>query len=836
MAFPYRVEVVDGVAWYLDTTRLCRSDGTNGGTACFDIPAKDYSTADRGFVLNGKFYTVILEPGRQTLYAFDGRTGPQPVIEFAPGEISPREFRKSVATNGTYLFYPRPRTFGGIELMRTDATGAGATVVTTLLTDQVDMVFGIGNSVFMWARNTDHWHGTGARLWASDGTEEGTDFIGGADAFRLIPLGRLALFHRNGRLWRTDGTTAGTFALSGTIQGEVGIAGDSAFFTSNGAVWRTDGTTTTALRTVTFQPFHTGMASSRILLLQRENNLLHVWSASTTAGALARIRTIRVEPRSNAPTVGYAGGLAYLFVSTPDGPELWRTDGTAPGTFIVSTESFSTSAVAELRGKLFYFADDRVHGLEPWISDGTRDGTHMVANIDPEGSVRGVVTDATSGQPIAGAIVETFLYSRISTITASDGSYTLAGLRPTWNDPVHVRATGYVADWVSFSVKANEQTVEDVALQRGSRITGKVVDASGAPLAGIDVTLTFNGDTRRTTTSAIGRYELDGVDPRWDWTLVIGARDYASFVEPAPVRLTPGETREIDVTLQRLGRLRIHLVSASTQEPLRSTFGTLSFYTSTSRTLEAWASVSERNPVVEIALPDGTYHVLGSLYHHAPTWFPRTECLDACVTGRAGGRGTALQVTAGTTREVDFVVRPLRGQIYGVVIDAVSGAHVAVGNVRVRDEQGSSHRAIRPRANDGSFETGPFLTAGTYTISFDENWYEEYGYLSIPHPPVHVGEGDVVRVELRVTRGATIRGRVTDAVTGKPIPSVILRATPSNRQGWTDANGSYTIIGLATGTYQLVAERAPYKPEAVEVPVTVTAGDKTIVHIVMRQP
>jgi ELWxxDGT repeat protein len=70
------------------------------------------------------------------------------------------------------------------------------------------------------------------------------------------------------------------------------------------------------------------------------------------------------------------------------GTELWRSDGTAPGTFLVKdilpgAASSYPLFRAKLGGSLLLFADDGVTGSEPWLSDGTLAGTVPVKDINP---------------------------------------------------------------------------------------------------------------------------------------------------------------------------------------------------------------------------------------------------------------------------------------------------------------------------------------------------------------------------------------------------------------------------------------------------------------------
>ena len=80
-----------------------------------------------------------------------------------------------------------------------------------------------------------------------------------------------------------------------------------------------------------------------------------------------------------------------LYFSANDGKhgyELWRSDGTARGTRMVKdinpgAEWSALSGITAVNRIIYFTADDGVHGAELWRSDGTARGTRMVKDISP---------------------------------------------------------------------------------------------------------------------------------------------------------------------------------------------------------------------------------------------------------------------------------------------------------------------------------------------------------------------------------------------------------------------------------------------------------------------
>jgi ELWxxDGT repeat protein len=154
---------------------------------------------------------------------------------------------------------------------------------------------------------------------------------------------------------------------------------------------------------------------------------------SSGAQLLRDINTSVVQASSSPRQVTMMGDTAF-FVAEDDthGAELWRSDGTDAGTFLLSDirpgpDSSWPEDFIVANGVLYFSADDGVNGRELWRSDGSQSGTYMLADIAP-GSGSGFVgtTVTTTGGVYFSSTSVTSLYPIVASgpfiyFIASDG-------------------------------------------------------------------------------------------------------------------------------------------------------------------------------------------------------------------------------------------------------------------------------------------------------------------------------------------------------------------------------------------------------------------------------
>jgi uncharacterized repeat protein (TIGR01451 family) len=340
---------------------------------------------------------------------------------------NPREFFE----HDGLVYFEAQEAQHGVELWRTDGTPAGTTRLEDLNPGAARSFaesFASLGSQLLFVAQTDS---TGAEAWSTDGSVGGARLVtdlevgpGSGAWWYPVELGGAVYFAgqdavRGEELFRTDGTAGGTALVKDVRPGPdssfigfmVNLGGVLVFDADDGSngfeLWRSDGTSggTTLLKDV--EP---GPAGARIdypeklggvlyLPLEDDASGLELWRIDGTEAGTMRVADIEPGPGGSAPGSGFwgeewngiaaLGGVLYFAATTTSqGRELWRSDGTQAGTWIVkdivpgSAGSEPDEPVA-VGSEIFFRACTPAEGCELWKSDGTEAGTTLVADIEP---------------------------------------------------------------------------------------------------------------------------------------------------------------------------------------------------------------------------------------------------------------------------------------------------------------------------------------------------------------------------------------------------------------------------------------------------------------------
>jgi protocatechuate 3,4-dioxygenase beta subunit len=474
-------------------------------------------------------------------------------------------------------------------------------------------------------------------------------------------------------------------------------------------------------------------------------------------------------------------------------------------------------------------------------------------------SLAGRVVDE-EGRPIEGArvlvsrggenVFRSFmrlLEAEPSVRTGRDGSFRATRLAPGESQRVDVSHDDYedrALGGISLVAGATRSGLT-VVLRRGLSVRGVVKDEEGRPLAGVEVTLSSARTVRssrggvqmafvgpgsqvRRETGADGRFEFRGLKAG-DYTISARRPGFSrAAVDPVDVR----EARcaePLELVLKP---------GATISGVLRDKVGTGA---------AGWF-VSARGAGQGSGPPFGP----GAIRSEEPTGADGVFFLDGLTTGEAydlqvmgpAGLGPRRAGVVAPAEGLELTVTGA-GQIRGRVVEAESGRAVPDFQLRYEpDAQGGMRFFMRTgpgggrgpyeklsfHAEDGSFVLED-VPAGRWTVEAFAPGYQA-GSVSA----VTVGEGDAAEgVEVRLSKGGVVSGRVLEARTGRPILDATVRAELSGggprtgmirvggegeeNEAATDAEGRYEIAGLAPGTWVLTASHPDWSEATASVEV-----------------
>ncbi|GGB96142.1 hypothetical protein GCM10011325_24320 [Dyadobacter sediminis] len=385
--------------------KLWQSDGTASGTKVLaDMPASRLLAVQGTLYFNGNAGSG-LELFKSTMVT----GGTSQVTDIAKPESIPLGFTE---INGI-SYFAADDGIHGRELWKTDGTAAGTVLVSDVTSGKSssnpELITNVNGTAFFTAGSGSQVHS----LWKSNGTAATTvrvkDFTKADILKGLINVNGTLYFgvlNSSGlQLWKSNGTTAGTQLIKTIPQTTdfmpVMMNGQIFFGAYDGInsveLWKSNGTTagTTLVKDVapnSGQSIYTSIAVAGnyvyyiSLAYTNGPKIILVKSDGTAAGTTV-VRNIKEHLTSRLTVVN---NLVYFiefngsaFDDYP-GEELWRTDGTEQGTFLLTTmrtydyENLLTHNMTAVNG-IFYFVPHEEEQL--WKSDGTVEGTQPVRTI-----------------------------------------------------------------------------------------------------------------------------------------------------------------------------------------------------------------------------------------------------------------------------------------------------------------------------------------------------------------------------------------------------------------------------------------------------------------------
>ncbi len=276
-------------------------------------------------------------------------------------------------------------------------------------------------------------------------------------------------------------------------------------------------------------------------------------AVSAQVGVVTNIGTVRLAP---LPDQGVIVGVVFnAATAQPIAGALIAVTGATSAS--VTTDATGAFRIVSPPGTVTVTASaagfDAASGTGTVVAGGTLNfspGLYTTGSTptDPSVQVKGVVVDAESGVPLAGASVAV---TGGSAQSDNAGAFLITGLTAV-QLAIEISRTGYQT--VGYSAAAPAGSVIDLGQVRLPRavaatsttVIGKVLDAvSGAPIAGASVSVQGGGGT---ISAADGSYRIEGITAT-QFTLSASAVGYLS--KSGSVTIASFGTANVDITLER---------------------------------------------------------------------------------------------------------------------------------------------------------------------------------------------------------------------------------------------------------------------------------------------
>jgi hypothetical protein len=429
------------------------------------------------------------------------------------------------------------------------------------------------------------------------------------------------------------------------------------------------------------------------------------------------------------------------------------------------------------------------------------------------GGIGGRVTDAATGDAIAGALIiangpnghgETYSYAC--------GGYQIAEL-PQGKYRVCASAAGYQSQMYPESVlvvAGQVTTGVNFALVASGGGTGSIAGfvsnaGNGEPIAGALLTAVGPNGSGEAHTCRMGGYQITGL-PAGRYRVHCRAQGFESQVYPESVTVIAGQnTPGINFALVpehgELGGISGNVSNSQSGEPV---FGALVVAEGPGR---GQANTCMRGNYFIGELPAGTYLVVAS------------------ARGFVTSQPETVEVQAGqVVQGVDFALVPEAGEpggISGAVTDSATGLPIAGANVFA---WGPSGQGLVQTDSTGLYLISG-LRAGKYLVRACARGY----YHRLYAESVHVQPGQTTeRICFALTPclGAGISGFVYDGVDQTEVAGALVSATGpgGTEQTFTNSLGEYLLDGLAPDEYIVTVTAPGYNQGSYFEPVLVQAG------------
>ncbi|MEP7374762.1 MAG: ELWxxDGT repeat protein [Chitinophagaceae bacterium] len=524
--------------------KLWTSDGTEAGTKYASnnndiLIDNDYPGVSFPVMNNVLYAAAHTESSGSGLYKYDpsGGAGLVLVKDLTAGTdpdfISPSEMK--IVNNR--LYFKVSNQEGGLheELWSSNGTAGSTRLVKKFEKDETIGNLYNGNGILYFVKSDPV---VGTELWKANIIAPGVSLVsdifkGTASSFpkHLTSFkGRLffsAADERKGtELFSTFGYDLFTFIVKDLNTASTSTAnianvtalGDDVIFTAYERVhgtelYKSDGTNSGTDLLYDLQPLENGIQPSRLLA---RNNAVYftleltgpktfssaIYKTTVNKGSLKKVAPVMDNTETFISNFDVADNGLVFFVKFnfwTGARQLWRSDGSPAGTFLLSSTLYFAEFLNVVGNKAYFVAGDEINGYELWKSDGSIAGTSIVKDINPglADAAPGGLFDFNNEVYFGAYDGASADYSLWKSDGTKDGTIKLKDIDPTWgydvastgdyfcvlNNVLYFNANDHAEQgvelWRTNGTPQGTQLVKDIYPGAGSSYPARLKTANG---------------------------------------------------------------------------------------------------------------------------------------------------------------------------------------------------------------------------------------------------------------------------------------------------------------------------------------------------------------------
>lgn len=357
---------------------LWKTDGTENGTVLYKTISSPIVYFGEGFIMNGKYHYTFTDTSTKVLISDGTNDGTTIIGNHKIGQYN-------YAVIGSKMYFPMPDKYGEswrLKLWESQGDSASTKKVLTQIDGDTSYtsvnLFSFKNDLYFYSYT--NWQATIRKFEASSQTAPSISRV--VNYSNLLSADKNRIYYNNSE------------------------NGSMNFYENNGSLASEKFLFSVPDRGASFYNLQKG--SSKYYLFEQQieeggslqqDAIYWVYDGSTTKKITELNPNIKLGLYHNF--IGVVGDLLYFSASdNVHGYELWRTDGTMAGTFMVKdiNTQIASSTPKILFGnkdQLYFMADDITHGRELWRTNGITtslfadlnlgyNNSHVSSSVNPE--------------------------------------------------------------------------------------------------------------------------------------------------------------------------------------------------------------------------------------------------------------------------------------------------------------------------------------------------------------------------------------------------------------------------------------------------------------------